>query len=234
VAKRNRQKVKNEHENLLLVEGDNERFTIPELVEANGFNWVIGKDKYLVYIDDYGGGDTKIVKSAVISTELNVAGRKALGLIVDADNDCGKRWQSIRNACIKIIPDLPQDLPETGLIHNAFTKSGKPVKFGVWIMPDNKTRGMLETFLAYLVPNESATLWQYTKQTVIEAKDNGANYKQTHLDKANIYTWLAWQNPPGRQLHNAVMEKILNPHHPKARVFIKWFRDLYNLSEITE
>lgn len=110
----------------------------------------------------------------------------------------------------------------------------KPVKFGVWIMLDNKTRGMLETFLAYLVPNESETLWQYARQTVVEAQNKGANYKPTHLDKANIYTWLAWQNPLGRQLHNAVMEKILNPQHPKAQIFMKWFRDLYNLSEITE
>jgi len=24
------------------------------------------------------------------------------------------------------------------------------IKFGVWMMPDNQSRGMLETFLAYL------------------------------------------------------------------------------------
>ena len=231
MAKRERQKIRNRHENLLLVEGNNERFTIPELVEANGFTWEIDKKKkeYLVYINDYGGGDTKIVRSAVISTELNVPGRKALGLIVDADDNCAKRWESVRNACLRSIPDLPIDLPETGLIHNAFTKNNKPVKFGVWIMPDNKTRGMLETFLAYLVPNENELLWQYVRQIVIAAKDKGANYKATHLDRANIYTWLALQNPPGRQLHNAVMEKILNPQHPKARVFIEWFQNLYSL-----
>ena len=234
MARKDRNKIKNQHENLLLVEGDTERFTIPELIEANGFEWVLGKNRYLAYIDDYGGGDTKIVKSAVISTELNVPGRKALGLIVDADDNCFNRWQSIRNACIKIIPDLPQELPETGLIHNAFTKNNKPVKFGVWIMPDNKTRGMLETFLAYLVPDDSETLWQYVQEIVIEAIEKGATYKPTHLDKANIYSWLALQNPPGRQLHNAVMEKILNPQHPKAQIFLSWFVNLYSLEEITE
>ena len=55
-------------------------------------------------------------------------------------------------------------------------------------------------------------------------------FKDTHIDKANIYTWLAWQNPPGRQIHQAIMERILNPQHPKAQVFITWFKNLYDLN----
>ncbi|MFM7603034.1 MAG: DUF3226 domain-containing protein, partial [Pseudanabaena sp.] len=38
-----------------------------------------------------------------------------------------------------------------------------------------------------------------------------------------------WQNPPGRQLHQAVMEKIFDPQHPNAQKFVKWFKDLYEL-----
>jgi hypothetical protein len=54
-------------------------------------------------------------------------------------------------------------------------------------------------------------------------------YVDTHCDKANIYTWLAWQNPPGRQLHQAIIERILNPQHPNAQKFVKWFKNLYGL-----
>jgi hypothetical protein len=140
-------------------------------------------------LNTYGGGDTNIVDPLIISTELKASGRSALGLMIDADDSCINRWQSIRNSFIQEIPNLPKDLPETGLIHTV----PNGVKFGVWIMPDNRT------------------------------------HKNTHLDKANIYTWLAWQNPPGRQLHNAVMEKILNPQHPKAQIFIRWFKTLYDL-----
>nr|WP_293154524.1 DUF3226 domain-containing protein [Okeania sp. SIO2C9] len=52
---------------------------------------------------------------------------------------------------------------------------------------------------------------------------------ENHTDQANIHTWLAWQNPPGRQLHNAVIERILNPKHPQAQIFINWFKTLYDL-----
>jgi len=77
--------------------------------------WEKSTGKYIVYIDELGGVDQKKeVKSSVISNELNVANRKALGLIVDADNNCASRWQSVRNACLKFIPDLPLDLPPQG------------------------------------------------------------------------------------------------------------------------
>lgn len=222
-------KDKNRHENLLLVEGATEKRAIPELVEANGIPWEISKRKFIVYIDDYAGGDTKVVKPTVISNELNVASRQALGLIVDADDNCRNRWQSVRNARISSIDNLPKDIPSQGLVHNTYKKNGKPVKFGVWIMPDNKTGGMLETFLSYLVKDESEALWQYSQEVVLEAKSKGANYKLAHIDKANIHTWLAWQNEPGSQLHIAVKKKIFNPQHPKAQDFVNWFKALYSL-----
>ncbi len=63
----------------------------------------------------------------------------------------------------------------------------------------------------------------------MEAKNQGAPLIENHTDKGNIHTWLAWQNPPGRQLHNAVMEKNLNPKHPCAETFVNWFKNLYDL-----
>ncbi|MEH1784090.1 MAG: DUF3226 domain-containing protein [Nostoc sp.] len=46
---------------------------------------------------------------------------------------------------------------------------------------------------------------------------------------AKIYTWLAWQEEPGRQLHQAIKYGILNPEHPKAQTFVTWFKTLYEL-----
>ncbi|HEY9646069.1 MAG TPA: DUF3226 domain-containing protein, partial [Chroococcidiopsis sp.] len=63
-----------------------------------------------------------------------------------------------------------------------------------------------------------------------ESRNQGATFTDAHRDKANIYTWLAWQNPPGRQLHEAVRERILNPTHPQAQLFVTWFKALYDLA----
>jgi hypothetical protein len=211
------------HKNVLLVEGKQEVRVIPELIEANGVNWGT-RNKPVVYLRDY-DGYRKIIDPDVISTELQASGLSALGIMLDADDSPDERWQSIRNACKGSIPDIPKDLPETGLILNA----PNGVQFGIWLMPDNRMRGMLETFLAYIVPNSSEPLWQFSQEASSAAKKKGASFKDTHYDKANIYTWLAWQDPPGRQLHQAVMERILNPQHPNVHKFVTWFKTLYNL-----
>ena len=208
---------------VLLVEGKHDRFVIPELIEANGLNWGTRK-KPIVFIRDYEGYQN-LVDPEVISTELQASGLSALGIMIDADDNPTGRWQSVRNASLKSIPDLPETLPEDGLIHT--TPTG--IRFGIWIMPDNKMRGMLETFLICMIPTDSATLWQFAQAVTQEAKSQGAVFTDSHLDKANIYTWLAWQNPPGRQLHQAIMEHILHPNHPNAQKFVIWFKTLYGL-----
>ncbi|MTJ15613.1 MULTISPECIES: DUF3226 domain-containing protein [unclassified Dolichospermum] len=208
----------------LLVEGKDDLRVIPELIEKTGINWIENK-KPIVPIGEIGGKDN--LTSDLISTELQARGLTHLGLMIDADENVSDSWNMIRNACLHIesIPTLPEQIPETGLI----IKTLDDKKFGVWIMPDNQLKGMLETFLAYMIPDESEPLWQYTQEVVTEAKARGAKFINSHIDKARIYSWLAWQNPPGRQLHNAIQEKILDPQHPKAQVFVKWFKDLYDL-----
>ncbi len=212
------------HPKILLVEGDEDRRVIPQLIEANGVNW---KSKYnpVVYIDACGGYE-KLVKPDVIPTQLKASGLSTLGIMIDADDNPLARWQSIRNASLKSIPDLPDILPEDGLIHS--TSDG--IKFGIWMMPDNQMRGMLETFLTYMIPTGNEALWQFAQDTVKEAKKKGAVFTEPHFDKANIYTWLAWQDPPGRQLHQAIMQRILNPKHPDAQRFVTWFKNLYDLT----
>lgn len=208
----------------LLVEGEEDKRVIPELIEANGISWGKTKQEWTVEIESY-GGDKKLIDAEEISTQLKASGLSALGLIVDTDSDPKARSQSIRNACLESIPDLPQQIPEEGLIHQ--TSLG--VKFGIWMMPDNKMCGMLETFLAYMIPTEKEPLWTYAKEVVVEAKKRGAPFKQVQEDKACIYTWLAWQKKPGRQLHDAVKMKIIDPKHPKAQMFVRWFKCLYDL-----
>jgi hypothetical protein len=214
------------HQNVLLVEGKQDRFTIPELIEANGVNWGT-RNNPVVYIRDCEGYQN-LIDSDVIAVELQASGLSTLGIIVDADENPSGRWQSIYSACRKSIPDIPDQLSEDGLIHT--TSEG--IRFGVWIMPDNQAQGMLETFLSYMIPTETdRNLWQFAQETAQTARGRGAPFTAAHLDKAQIYTWLAWQDPPGRQLHQAIQERMLDPQHPRGQKFMTWFKTLYRLNE---
>ena len=185
-----------DYSKVLLVEGRQEVFSIPELMEANGIDWGTRK-KPTVYLRDCQGCGN--IDADTIIAELQASNLAHLGIVIDADDFPQQRWQSIRDVCLKIIPD-------------------------------NRQCGMLETFLAYLLPDGNELLWEFSQEITKQAKkDKGAAFKDVHQHKADIHTWLAWQNPPGRQLHQAVMERILDPKHPKAQIFVNWFRDLYDL-----
>ena len=207
----------------MLVEGKDDKFVIAELMKSHGLNFFTAKD--IEWIKPSNGYEN-LAKDEVIATELLASGLTTLGIIIDADEHPNDRWTSIRNVCLKSIPDLPKDLPENGLIWDA----PNDIKFGIWIMPDNKMRGMLETFLANIIPDENQVLWEFAKESVQEAKIRGSKVTPNHIDKANIYTWLAWQEPSGLQISTAVKKRtIFDRTHPNAQKFVTWFKALYEL-----
>ena len=212
------------HPKRLLVEGREEERVIPELIEKNGIAWGNSEDSWPVKIDEFGGVE-KLLKPGVIEAKLKSSGLSHLGILVDADDVLENRWAAIRDRCSRAFPNLPKAFPDSGII----VQNEPGLRLGVWIMPDNKTAGMLETFLGFLVPDTQDQLFVAAQESARNAKELGAPYLDTHVSKANIYTWLAWQDPPGRQLHQAVNQKILSPRSPHAQPFVSWFRQLYQI-----
>lgn len=212
------------HPKRLLVEGREEQRVIPQLIEKNGIAWGDSKDSWIVKIDEFDGVE-KLLKPGVIEAELKSSGLSHLGILVDADEVLANRWTAIRDRCSKAFPNLPKTFPDTGII----VENDVGLRLGVWIMPDNKTAGMLETFLGFLVPNTQDRLFVAAQESARNARELGAPYIDAHASKANIYTWLAWQDPPGRQLHQAVLQEILSPRSPHAQPFVSWFRQLYQI-----
>ena len=218
---------KGNHPKKLLVEGDQDKRIIPWLIEARGVKWGESRNDCVVDIESRDGFEN-IVKPGEIDVELKVAGRKVVGIVADGNNDVAGKWASLRKCCETFFPDLPKLMPSDGLIHE--DRGG--LRFGVWLMPDNRAHGMMETFLTYLVPDASDDLLMHASVACDQARKLGAPFKDTHSDKAKIHTWLSWQDPPGRQLHNAVMERILDPESDRAARFFCWFCELFDLHSV--
>ncbi len=208
----------------LLVEGDEDKRVIPQLIEANGIPWGEKRSEWVLEIKECNGFES-MVEKGVIETELKESGLKVLGIIADANENVKQRWSSLRNRCLGTFSELPDDVPASGLIQE--NESG--LKLGVWLMPDNQSHGMMETFLTYLVPDDGNPVLKFAESARNKAHRLGAPYKEAHSDKAKIHTWLAWQDPPGRPLHNAVMQRLLDPCSPHAAVFVTWFRSLFGM-----
>lgn len=206
----------------LLVEGSKDQRVLPYLLESNGVAWPKGNEP--VDVKSIGG---KTLTADEIEAEFSAPGLQVLGLMLDADESAASTWQRVRGWFEDRFPDMPTTIPPAGFIS---LPNAKGIKLGVWIMPDNAASGMLETFLKYLVPEAHDAVLHHAVESRDTAKrDFNAPFKIAHADKALIHTWLAWQDEPGLQLHDAVKFKILSPNATSSKPFVAWFRLLFQV-----
>ena len=208
---------------VLIVEGKTDLRVLPYLMEKNGVAWP--DDNRPVRIKDV-NGITSCTK-AQITVYFKEPGVKFFGIILDADKDANAAWDTFRGWFKDSFSDIPAQAPAEGFISST-TWDG--IRVGAWIMPDNMSDGMLETFLKLLVPDDQQDLWSFAEKSCTEAKSlYNAPFKHVHHDKASIHTFLAWQDEPGRQLHEAFLKPALDPKSPASQPFVKWFRDLFQV-----
>jgi len=209
------------HPRVLLVEGKDELRVLPELLELAGIAWPKGSEPVRIEEQD---GIANLLAPGFIEATLKASGVQAVGVIVDANGDPGARWTQLRGRLASSYPDLPVELPLSGLIQET---PDKP-RVGVWLMPDNVRAGMLETLLLALRAGDPA-LHDHAREATAQARTCGAPFREAHREKAELHAWLAWQDPPGRQLHDAVRAKHLPPAPPVTAPFVAWFRQLFEL-----
>jgi hypothetical protein len=78
------------HSKKLLVEGQDDKRVIPQLMEANGVSWSSSDGQLVVLIEHYDGIDN-LLAPGVIETELKASGLTTLGIVADADDNAEHR-----------------------------------------------------------------------------------------------------------------------------------------------
>jgi uncharacterized protein DUF3226 len=209
----------------LVVEGNDDRHSVLSLVRSR-LLWPNNPEDAPVYIE-LGNGAEEILEPSYLTTLLKTRELKTTGIMLDANTKLRGRYERILNVCSQFFPHLPRELPAAGVI----VDNEDQKRFGLWIMPDNASEGDLELFLRYLVPVPSEPLWKHATECAASAKSKGAPHREAHVSKANLYTWLAWQDPPGQSPGLAITKKILDPSSEKATPFVNWFRNLYELQD---
>ena len=168
--------------------------------------------------------DSEGVENAMERFPLRIksSGINCVGLIVDADVDMLARWALIRNKLLVAgYHNVPNDMPVDGLI---ISDAGLP-KFGLWLMPDNNTNGMLEDFIRFLVPDNDALM--PIAEEVITNMESQNHHRYKTRAKALIHTWLAWQEDPGTPLGQSITKKYLDTEHEKCLKLINWLKELF-------
>jgi hypothetical protein len=210
----------------MVVEGEEDKFAIIELM-GHHTDWPNDKKKAPVWLEAI-GSPADILAEGYIPAKLAESGTRVLGIVFDADEQFSGRWQRVKQICEGIFNNVPAQMDPNGLI---LQDNEDGPRLGIWIMPDNANHGMLETFLQDLVHERSAPLLTYASEVVLAARDKGATCKECHTHKAEIHSWLAWQDPPGQPLGRAITSMTLDPHADSAKPFIEWFLKLYRLEK---
>ena len=151
----------------LLVEGKNDQHVVWNLADRlklkETFD-VEAKDSYTQLI----GALPTLLKST------NTL--KRLGVVVDADENGEAHWSAIRTILEKsdYYSSLPETLPQEGLV--CHPDDEEQLIVGVWIMPDNRINGMLEDFVAYMIPDyTNDSLLKKTDDVLAELENEGLN-----------------------------------------------------------
>lgn len=202
---------------ILLVEGIDDEHVLKHLCGNRGV-------PLLDDVKEHGGVD-RLLESFPVRLKASDF-NDIVGVVIDADTDMTSRWQSLRDRLIGVgyeaVPDNPA---HDGTILDP--PAGKLLpRVGIWVMPDNQSKGILEDFLRFLVP-EGSRLFEHVKSSVATIPEGERRFSQLTEPKAIIHTWLAWQEEPGKPLGTAITARYLDPGVAQVDVLVSWLRRLF-------
>jgi hypothetical protein len=205
----------------LLVEGKNDRHVIWALCKQHQL-----PETFSVEIPMEEDGKGIDILLAELPIRLRQENLQTLGIVVDADQDLAARWQSVRD---RLITSRYQNIPKTPPNEGWVYAPPELPRVGVWLMPNNRLPGMLEDFVAQLMPPDDV-LRPKAEAILEEIEQDCLNcYTPIHRPKALIHTWLAWQHTPGMPMGQALTARVLSCDSEIAIAFVNWLKHLFEL-----
>ena len=187
------------------------------------------------------GGLNQMIDRAM--QEIKQQGREALGIIADANglepDDDNHPWRLIKIRLKENLEDvtLPEQLSREGLILPDVASKESPrstLRLGIWLMPDNESKGELENFFMRLIHQDNST-WnhaeEYINQYTMEQAENrqgGFDVEKPYkVSKAKVYAWLATRKKPGKMAAAISANHGLDLNSELAQRFAQWLEKLF-------
>lgn len=149
-----------------------------------------------------------------------------LGIVIDADYKHkgvghGASYKRITDQLRTFGYKVPNPYPKKERRFIFKHPDGLP-SIGLWIMPDNRSDGMLEDMIAATISKkEQLTLYAYA-HGVVSAIKNPLFDATIHSTKAEVNSWLAWQKMPGKALVSVIGDGLIDLKKGPAQSFSEW------------
>ena len=158
--------------------------------------------------------------------QLNDGTITRLAVLVDADSPPNGGFEPTRDRVTGIVAPFGYGSPGTTNGGLCYPNNDGLSDFGLWVLPNNNSVGMLEDWIKHCVrANENALLNH--AERVIAALPDPTKFKPLHLSKAEVATWLAWQKRPGHGLYSAVADDLIDTQSPAYLELAGWLRHLF-------
>lgn len=212
-----------DHPFVLLVEGRDDTFAIANLLERHGCSWPGTPWFPRIRAAE---GVSALLEAISVSLKTRCS---RLAVVIDADLDAPARWDEVRGRFARLGVRFDRAIGTGGAVARRsaeWSADVGPDRVGAWLMPDHAGPGGLETFLSRLVPDDDA-VWSHAVTATAGARARGAPVTATHVAKAELHAWLAWQSPPGLPFGTALNARVLRHDSPLAAAFVGWIRAVF-------
>ncbi|MDE0005045.1 MAG: hypothetical protein OXQ29_20330 [Rhodospirillaceae bacterium] len=202
---------------VLLVEGENDLHVFIHLCGRLKHDEGLGSMPEFC-IEDKGGIDSLV---ASIANEIRAPDRKAVGIVVDGDQNPLDRWEAVADQLQDVgiaVPEAPVPggtcIPESRLLP----------RIGIWLMPDNESPGELEDFVRTMLPDDDP-VWPSSDRYIDGIREEHRKFRKKVL-RAKVHAWLATREQPGR-MGAAIKEGDLRVDGALTAAFGNWLRRVF-------
>ena len=117
---------------------------------------------------------------------------------------------------------MPAEIKNSGIV----LEMKNDIKVGAWIMPNNKDYGRIEDFLLEMINCDAK---EFATKCAKEAQlKKYGDFKDIHISKALIHSYLAWQDEPGTPMGLSITKSVLKPNTDTAILFKEWLLKMFN------
>ncbi len=195
---------------VLLVEGPDDKHVISHLRECHQLTSTFS-------ILDKKGID-QLLDS--INPEIKAPGRRAVGIVVDANDDLNARWNAVIDRLRGANIQAPPSPNPTGTIIN-----DEP-RVGIWLMPDNAEPGELENFVVRMIPSGDR-VWPLSQRYIDGIPTAERKFSERKTERAKLHAWLAAREDP-RRMGSAIRARDLDITDPLCQKCIAWLKALFD------
>ena len=154
-----------------------------------------------------------------IGSEIQVPGRKAVGILVDTNDDLDARWRTVADRLREENIEVPSNPELTGTIIDSNPR------VGIWLMPNNTSPGELENFVSEMIPDDDP-VWPLSEDYIDGIPEKARKFTEKKILRAKIHAWLATREDP-RQMGVAIRAQDLRVDGPLSTRFANWLRRLF-------